>query len=191
LIKKYDLNAAQAFLNDITVVSNGDVFATESVNSGIYWINSETDSLELFLEAKEYDFLNGITYSDKSNSLFVSSTQGVLQIDIPTKKYKLLKTAEGVDAKGIDGLTLYQNKFIGHQSSKVSIFYLNEDESEIEKSEVLNSGDEFDSSTTGEIGNNYYYFIVNSQIRTGIDKANKTIKSPDSLKDIIIRRIKL
>lgn len=191
LIKKYELNVGQAFLNDLTVLPNGDVYSTESVNSGIYWINSQTDSLELFLQDKEYSFLNGITYSDKSNSLFVSSVQGILKIDIVTRKCVLLKGHDSIDAKGIDGLTLYRKTLIGHQSSKVTVFYLNEDETEIIKTEILDSGEGFDSSTTGEIGAEYYYFIVNSQIRSGIDKVNHTIKPSDSLKDIIIRRIKL
>lgn len=191
VIKKYELDVEKGFLNDLTVLSNGDVYATESVNSTIYRINSQTDSLELFLDLKQFDFLNGITYSDKLNSLFVSSVQGILRIDMLTRKYILLKTIDSIDATSIDGLTFFENMLIGHQSTKVSIFYLNDNESEIVKAEILDAGEEFDSSTTGEIGLGYYYFIVNSQIRSGVDKANGTIKPLDSLKDIIIRRIKL
>lgn len=190
-INKYHLPVEKAFLNDLTVTVHGDVFATESVNGHIYRIRSATDSLELFLNPVGYDFLNGITYSDEYNSLYVSSVQGVLKIDLQNKAYTLLKTMDGIDAAGIDGLSFYENKLIGHQSSKVSVFYLNENGNEIVKYEVLDTGDEFDSSTTGEVGNGYYYFIVNSQIRTGIDRVHHTIKPADSLKDIIIRRIKL
>jgi len=191
LIKKYDLNIEKAFLNDLTVTANGDVFSTESLNGHIYWINSTTDSLELFLTPSGFDFLNGITYSHEYNSLFVSSVQGVLKINLQSKAYTLLKTADGIDATGIDGLSFYENKLIGHQSSKVSVFHLNENGNEIVKYEILDIGDEFDSSTTGEIGKGYYYFIVNSQIRSGIDRVHHTIKPADSLKNVIIRRIKL
>lgn len=191
MLNKFNLLGEKAFLNDITVTANGDVFATESVNGRIYRINPTTDSLELFLNPTGFDFLNGITYSDKHNSLFVSSVQGVLKIDINTKNYLLLKTSDGIDAGGIDGLTVYENKLIGHQSSKVSLFYLDEIGNVIVKSEVLDSGEEFDSSTTGEIGNGFYYFIVNSQIRSGIDRIRHTIKPTDSLNDVIVRRVKL
>ena len=102
-----------------------------------------------------------------------------------------MKTKTGVDASTIDGLTIYKDRLIGHQSTKVVAFYLNEDADEIIKSEILNTGTEFDSSTTGEVAGDYYYFIVNSQIRSAIDKVHKTIKPVDSLKDIIIRRIKM
>lgn len=191
LINKYDLHQEKAFLNDLTVTANGDVFATESVNGHVYRINSATDSLELFLNPEGFDFLNGITYSGVYNSLFVSSVQGVLKINLQSKEFTLLKTIDGINATGIDGLSFYENKLIGHQSSKVSVFYLNENGNEIIKCEVLDTGDEFDSSTTGEFGNGYYYFIVNSQISSGIDRIHHTIKPTDSLKDVIIRRIKL
>lgn len=191
LIKRYELNADTAFLNDLTVLPDGDVFATESVNNKIYKIDSHTDSLELFLEPAGFTFLNGITYSEKLNSLFVSSVQGILNINIDTKTYSLLKTRDSIDAQGIDGLTLYKDQLVGHQSSKVFRFYLNENATEIVKAEILDSGDEFDSSTTGEIGGDYYYFIVNSQVRSGIDRTNRTIKPLDSLENVIIRKIKL
>lgn len=191
LIKRYDLQAEQAFLNDLTVLPTGDVVITESVNNKIYRINSKTDSLELFLEPQGFTFLNGIIYSDKFKALYVSSVQGILHIDIASGNYYLMKTADSIDAGGIDGLAIYENKLIGHQSSKVSAFYLNDTGTEVIKTDMLDSGKEFDSSTTGEIGGADYYFIVNSQVQSGIDKAKRTIKPADSLKDVIIRRIKL
>lgn len=191
LIRRYDLQAEQAFLNDLTVLPTGDVVITESVNNKIYRINSKTESLELFLEPQGFTFLNGITYSDKFNALYVSSVQGILHIDIASGNYYLMKTADSVDAGGIDGLAIYENKLIGHQSSKVSAFYLNDTGTEVIKAEILDSGKEFDSSTTGEMGGSDYYFIVNSQVRSGIDKEKRTIKPADSLKEIIIRKITL
>lgn len=191
LIKRYTLNAEQAFFNDLTVLPGGDVFATESVHNRIYRIGAQTDSLEMFLEPEGYSFLNGITYAAKTNTLFVSSTQGILKVDLLNKRYELLISADSIDATRIDGLTFWSEGLIGHQSSRVSVFYLNESQTWIDRLELLDSDDEFDSSTTGEVGDGYYYFIVNSQIRSGIDRDKGTIKPQDSLNDIIIRKIKL
>ena len=191
LIKKYKLNATNAAFNDLTVTANGNVYTTESANNKIFMINSETDSLELFLELKNYNFPNGITYSEKLNLLFVSTREGVLKINIKSKKYKLLKEKDGVNAKRIDGLAIFKNYLIGHQSSKVSKFLMNEDFTEIIEMETLDSGDEFDSSTTGEVSNGFYYYIINSQLRSGIDFKKKTTKPLDSLEKIIIRKIQL
>ncbi len=190
-IKEYELRAEKSFLNDLTVLPAGDVFVTESVNNKIYRIPKQTDSLEPFLTLPGFTFLNGITYSDKFNCLFVSAVEGIIKIDLATKKYYLVKIRKNIDAGNIDGLTFYKNMLLAHQSSKLTMFRLNKDGSEIIEGKILDSGHEFDSSTTGEIGDRCYYFIVNSQIRSGIDQATATIKPVDSLKDVIIRRIKL
>lgn len=190
-IKQYHLHDEKSFLNDLTVLPDGDVFATETVNSKIYRTNARMDSLELFLAPKGITFLNGITYSEKWNCLFVSGEEGVLRVDMNNRNYFLIGTPEGTDAKRIDGLSLYKGRLIGHQSNKVVAFYLNEQGTEIVKSGILDSGKEFDSSTTGEIGRDEYYFIVNSQVRSGIDPVSKTLKPADSLEEVIIRRIRL
>lgn len=191
LMKQYDLHTEKSFLNDLTVLPNGDVYATESMNNKIYRITTQSDSLELFLAPEGYTFLNGITYIDRFNCLFVSSTEGIICIDLATKNYYLLKVQKGIDAGSIDGLTLYKDRLVGHQSSRVTLFYLSADGHEIVQAKILDTGAEFDSSTTGEVSGDNYYFIVNSQIRSGIDTVSHTIKPTALLKDVIIRRIKL
>lgn len=190
LIQKYQLKETKSAFNDLTITADGNVYATESAHNRVFMLNRKTDSLELFLELKNYNFPNGITHSKKHNLLFVSTREGILKIDILNKSYDLIKS-EGINAKRIDGLALHKNYFIGHQSSKVSKFYLNEDFSEITKIELLDTGKEFDSSTTGEVLGNFYYYVVNSQLRSGIDFKKKMIKPLDSLENIIIRRIQL
>lgn len=190
-LHRYELEDSTSAFNDLTLGPNGHVYATESANNKIFMLNPKTDSLTLFLELEDYHFPNGIIYSQKHKSLFVASTEGVLKIDINSKNLMLLNAHSNVNAKVIDGLAMHKDYLIGHQSSKVSKFYLNEDATEIVRMEVLDSGDEFDSSTTGEIGGDDYYFIVNSQIRSGIDFEAKTIKALDSLEQVIIRKISL
>lgn len=191
LIKEYQLHEPTSAFNDLTITHNGTVFATESVNNEIYWIHKKSDSLALFLELKEYRFPNGIAYAEKQDALFVSTTAGIVKIDVKSRNYKLLKVSDSINAKNIDGLTLYKNYLIGHQSSRVSKFYLNDDLTEITKAEILDSGNDFDASTTGEVSKNDYYYIVNSQIGSGIDFKNKTIKPLDSLEKVIIRKKRL
>lgn len=192
LIKKYELiKEEQAFLNDLTIAKNGDVYATESVHNKIYKVNATTDQLELFLEIKNFNFPNGIVYNERLHCLFVATSEGIVKVDIITKKVVLLETVDNIDAKTIDGLALYNNYFIGHQSSKISKFYVNETMTKITRVEIWDSGNEFDSSTTGEIGNGYYHYIVNSQIRSGINRKAHKIKPLDSLENVIIRSKKI
>ncbi|MEP1093799.1 MAG: hypothetical protein ABJG78_01740 [Cyclobacteriaceae bacterium] len=192
LVKEYGvIDEQRAFLNDLTVAANGDVYATETSNGKIYKVDAQTDQLEVYLELVGFSFPNGITYYEPLQCLFVATNEGIIKIELKSKKVSLLETGRGIDAKVIDGLSIFENYFIGHQSSKVSKFYFNENQSKITKSEILDTGEEFDSSTTGEIGNGHYYFIVNSQIKSGIDQKNKSIKPMDSLEEVIVRRMKL
>lgn len=192
LIKKYPLvKEEQAFLNDLTVAKDGSVYATESVHGKLYKVEYTTDELLPFLNLENFGFPNGIVYYEPQHCLFVATNEGILKIDIQTKQYALLKCATGIDPTGIDGLAIYKDYFIGHQSSKISRFYFNEGITEIVESTVFDTGDEFDSSTTGELGNGRYHYIVNSQIRSGIDRGANTIKPLDSLENVIIRSKKL
>jgi sugar lactone lactonase YvrE len=190
-VKTYPLQAEQAFLNDLTVLPNGIVFITETAGNKIYRISPETDSLELFLAPEGYRFLNGITWSETFQALYVSSRQGIIKIDPNSRNYDLVESGGEIDSRGIDGLSVYQDDLIGHQSSRVSKFLLDGTGSAITDIVVLDSGDEFDSSTTGEVGSGYYYFIVNSQIRSGIDTITGSIKPPGQLNEVIIRKLKL
>jgi len=191
LIKKYLLGMDSVFLNDLTVARDGTVYATESVQNGIYRIIPGEDSLRLLVRPDPYTFINGICRSDKNGYLFVSSTEGIIAVDLATKACTLLPVSPGVNTGEIDGLSFTGGYFIGHQSGKVCRFYLSKSGDRITGMDTLNSGKEFDSSTTGETGNGYYYFIVNSQIQSGVDYRNQAIKPPDSLEQIIIRRLKL
>jgi len=191
LIKKYSLNQDSVFLNDITVGPDGVVYVTETRKNAVYKIEPGEDSLRLFLEPVPYTFLNGICFTNKPEHLFVSSTEGVIAIDLATKKYSVLPVAGDNKASGIDGLSFKDHYFIGHQSKQVTRFYLSAARDSIIKSDTLNCGKEFDGSTTGEVSGGDYYFIVNSQIQSGIDYKKRKLKPIDSLENIIIRKIKL
>ena len=114
-----------------------------------------------------------------------------MRIDIGTKNFSLLPEAGPLKAKDIDGLAFWDNYFIAHQSTAVTRFYLSRGRDSIIKADTLNYGKEFNSSTTGEVADGNYYFIVNSQVRSGIDFQHKKLKPMDSLSTIIIRKIKL
>ena len=191
LLGKYVLNKDSVFLNDLTVADDGTVYVTESVQKGLYMVQPGSDSLELFLQLDSNYFINGICFSDKPGLLFVATEAGITRIDLATKKFALLPEGGHLKAKDIDGLSFWDNYFIAHQSTAVTRFYLSPDRDSILTADTLSSGKEFDQSTTGEVAKGYYYFIVNSQVRSGIDFANKRLKTMDSLSPVIIRKVKL
>ena len=190
LIKEYPLNRDSVFLNDLTVGPGGKLYVTESLQGGIFILEPESeDSLSLFLQAPPYTFLNGICFAGSQGNLYVSSTEGIISVNPDTKQYGLLPTAPGVDARSIDGLSFYHGYFIAHQSKRIARLYFSAMEDSLVVADILDSGPEFDSSTTGELAEGAYWYIVNSQIRSGIDAGSGTVKPIDSLENIIIRKI--
>jgi hypothetical protein len=121
----------------------------------------------------------------------VSSIEGIISIDLIKNNYSLLPVGANNKALAIDGLAFAGDYFIGHQSKMICRFYLSAGRDKIISVDTLDAGKEFDGSTTGEESNGYYYYIVNSQIRSGIDYARKAIRPVDSLNNIIIRKRKL
>lgn len=175
--------------NDLTQTTEGQLFITESLNGGIYTTNITSDSLSLYFEFRDYSFPSGIT--NQNNQLYVATDQGIVKINSADKEVLLMKSTNRIDMGMIDGLEVTNGYFIGHQSDKVSKFYFNNSITEIVRSKILDSGDEFDSSTTGVVVDEHYLFIVNSQIRSGVDREKMELKPFDSLEEVLIRKIQL
>lgn len=187
---KLEEDQKQRFFNDITISDQGRVFITESVESKIYTIN-DGFQIVLFVDLEPYSFANGIAYYAPQNTLFIATEQGLVRLDVESKDHFLMENKTTINAFSIDGLAIFEDFFIAHQSTRVTKFYFNEKLTSLIRAEILDSGKEYDSSTTGEIGDGFYHYIVNSQIRSGIDQSLKSIKPMDSLENVIIRSIKL
>ena len=191
LVKKILCADTGIFLNDLTVAKNGDVYITESLKNRLYLLRNGNNTIERFLQPDSTWFMNGICFSEDEKFLYLGCWNGLMKVDLRSKKYEWVKTENGIDVSGIDGLSWYRNSLIAHQTDKVVRFYFNKDATAIVRADTLSSGTDFDIATTGEIGGNNYYFIVNSQVQSAYDFSNKTIKPMDSLEAVIIRRLPL
>jgi sugar lactone lactonase YvrE len=191
LVKRVLCADTGIFLNDLAVGSNGDVFVTESNRNRLYRLAAGSDSLERFLTPDSVYFMNGLCFSGDERSLYLGCWNGFLRVDLESKGYRWLTVPPGVKNGGVDGLALYRNSLIAHQTERVVRLYLDETGSAITRGDTLSQGVGFDISTTGEVAKDAYYFIVNSQVQSAYDLSKKTIKPSDSLENIIIRRITL
>lgn len=177
--------------NDLTVAKNGDVYITESISSKIYVLKNGASAIVEFVQPGSSTFLNGITLSSDSETLFVSSTEGLLKIGIATKSYEVLQSEFTTTPSPIDGLAFFNNSLIAHQGALIRRLYLDDTLDSIVSQEVVDDHS-LNSSTTGEIGEDgWYYYIANSQIRSGVDYKKKRVKPLDSLQDVLIKRKRL
>jgi len=182
------LSNGEVGFNDLTVSKAGDVYITESLSGRLFVLNSGSIYVEEFLKPDGFTFLNGITLSPDNSHAFVSSSEGLLSINLTTKEYHLLDYEFTINPGPIDGLAFFKNSLIAHQSNQLTRFYLNESLDSILRHEIIDDKN-LNGSTTGEVGGEgWYYYIANSQIQSGIDYEHKRVKPLDSLQDVVIRR---
>jgi hypothetical protein len=177
--------------NDLTVLDNGDVYLTESIQNKIYVLEKDSRDIKFLIQPTGHTFLNGITHTPDGKRLFVSSTEGIISIEIESVEHKALPYPFTTQPRPIDGLAFYDNSLIGHQSIRVTRFYLNEKSDSILRHEVIDSMG-LDGSTTGETGiDGWYYYIGNSQIRSGVNYKTLMMQPWDSLEQVVIKKVLL
>lgn len=177
--------------NDLTLSGHGDVFITESISNQIFFLPYGKDSIEVFLTPQGYHFLNGLAFNTDDSKLYVTAAEGLFIVDMNSREYRAVPYDSSTVLGGIDGLSYYQNNLLAHQSTVLTRFFLTETGDDIQGHQVLDSVG-LDGSTTGEMGSEgWYYYIGNSQIRSGIDYTLGQIKANDSLETIRIKRIRI
>src|SRR4051812_1798697 len=73
LLKKYLLPAEKDhWLGDLVLNAQGTVFTSDSVSPAIYFLNPQTDALELFLESDAFVNPQGLAFSNGDRQLFMA-----------------------------------------------------------------------------------------------------------------------
>lgn len=172
LINKYLLDERPLLhlFNDLVVNSQGDVFITDSLFSGVYVITQKKNNLELFFKKKEqFSKPNGIAISEDEKYLYVSHAEGISIINSGTGAYSGLSHPENLSITQIDGLYFYQNSLLAIQGNyrpaRVIRLYLDNSLKRIERAEIIEAGNPiFMLPTTGVLVEDLFYYIANSQL---------------------------
>lgn len=194
LIKKYILkgNKGPHLFNDIAIKKNGDVYFTDSEESGIYKISAGKDMIEKFFPAGILKYPNGIVFSPDEKYLLAADNEGIHRIDMQGNRI-MLKVPEGKTAGGCDGICFYQNSIVAvqneHTPEQIVRFYLNNNYDTVERIDLLCANNPLAViPTTGAIAGDQFFIIGNSQL--DIIKEGK-ITSPEKAEETRIVRISL
>ena len=183
LVKK--IEATPAMLNDLTLLADGSLFATDMGRHKVVRLAAGGDVLEDW--AEDFRYPNGIAVSDDQRFLYVADFRGVSRITIADKSRKLLET--GKHLNGIDGLTFHKGKLIAIQNAIGKPRVLRIDPETLSAEILESKNDRFELPLTGAVAGDAYYFIANPGLRSFGD--DHKIWPLDKLEDPLMLRIAL
>jgi hypothetical protein len=171
LLHRYTLSNEREkhVLGDLTVRSDGAVFATDSRSPNIYCLLPGRDSLEVFLSGKQFWSLQGLAFSADERFLLVADyARGLFVVDVVTKQSRLLPPPSNATTLGIDGIYRDKSRLIGVQNGinprRIVQIELPETFDRISSFNVLVANDPtFEEPSLGTLMNGKFCFIANSQ----------------------------
>ncbi len=173
LIRTYaPSDTLQHMFNDLTILSNGDVYLTDSKEGAVYTIDAKNKSLHRWYKDAKMIYPNGITVSPDQKYLFVAHWQGISRISIADTQTILISTKAKTTLTGIDGLYFYDNNLVGVQNSagpqsRIMKFELNNNFDAVMKATILESNHpNHNIPTTGVIVGDDFYYIADSQLES-------------------------
>lgn len=183
------------FLNDLCVMRDGRLFATDSDQSRVFRADANDTALRPWPEPGHAIAANGIACDDARNALYVAVYNGVSRIDVASAQAQLLPAPKGVAVGGNDGLYLHGRDLVGVQNGfgagRVLRARLSADGTTIKHVETLESAIvDLNEPTTGALTPDGFVYIANSQIWKWDDKT-EGLRDGAKLAPILLRRVPL
>jgi hypothetical protein len=167
LIRKWVLDVAgeQHGFNDLVVTRGNDVYATHMFkDAAIYRITQKDQKLEVFATPEGLREPNGIAITPDEQTLYVAGADGIVAIDIASKKSHAVKAPEGENTGGIDGLYCDRGDLIGIRENSINRYQFDETHSRIVMTNTLEMNHPLMRiPTTGVIVDDEFYYVANAQ----------------------------
>lgn len=160
LVKKID--AAPAILNDLALMKDGSLLATDMGRHTVVRLAPDASALEVWAEG--LGFPNGITLSDDERFFFVADFNGVTRFDVSDKSRKPVESSSYIG--GIDGLSMHRGALIGIQSAIGNPRVIRIDPATGAVTLLESKNPLFELPTTGAFAKDAYYFIANPGLRS-------------------------
>jgi sugar lactone lactonase YvrE len=181
--------ARGAFLNDLTTGPDGAVYVTDTRGGHVFVLRPGSDVLVPFEAAGTVISPNGITVSPDGRHLLVADTDHIKVTTLPAGPTRRLAVPDSINVASLDGLAMTGTTLIAHHPLsywRIATYSVDAGLTRIVRTDFIerNTPDSR-TSTTGEIGGDFYYFIGNSQI----DRMNSRTIDPASMEPIRIYRV--
>lgn len=190
-----DPSIKNSIFGDLILNKKGEVFISDSPNNIIFKVNESSGQLESFYTSEELWNIQGITFSEDEQYLFIADyIKGIFRLTLATKELIQVSREPLISLKGIDGLMWYKGSLIAIQNGvspmRVTRYYLNSAFDKITRFEIIDRAHPaFNEPTNGCIIDDKLFYVGNSQW-SGYDNNNK-LKPVDQLQDIVILKTDL
>lgn len=153
--------ATPGLLNDLTLLDDGSLFATDMGRGKVLRLAAGADAFEEW--ASEFHYPNGITISDDQRTLYVADFRGVTRFDVAGRTRTKIESKSLLN--GIDGLNFDRGSLIGIQNAigKTRVIRIHPDDGRVDVLESKNPL--FEIPLTGAIVSGDYYFIANPGLK--------------------------
>lgn len=193
LVNRFDAPEANQ-LNDLTIVNDGTIYATDSAGGRLFQKMPGAKSLTPLGARGALPGANGIALSS-DDKLYVAISTGIATIDPSTGVPTRLPQPDTVVTGGCDGLYWYRGELVGIQNvtnpGRVIRIALADHGTRISGLTVLQSHHhpELAEPTTGAIAGNALYVIANSYV--GHFQPDGSLKDTEQLKPTAIVAVPL
>lgn len=184
-----------AFLNDLCLMPDGRLYASDSENSRLLHAAAGAAALSLWNEPGHAIAANGIACDGDRNVVFVAVYNGISRVDAQSGEAALVTAPRSAAVGGIDGLYLHDKELVGVQNGfgagRVLRARLSGDGRNVMRVETLESAIvDLNEPTTGALTPNGFVYIANSQIWKW-DADKESLRPGQSAAPIMLRRVPL
>lgn len=188
---RYDAPPGPSFPNDLTTGPDGAVYLTDSRAGRVLVLRPGRGQLEAFDAAGPLYAPNGITISTDGRHLFVGDLDHVRVVSLADGRAWRLGTPDTINMAGIDGLAYVDGDLIAHHPLafwRVVRYELDGNLRNVLRAEFIERNTpDARTSTTGEVGGGWYYYIGNGQL----DRMNQRTIDSATMEPVRMYRVPL
>ena len=169
LVRRADLpKDGKHVLNDLTVLDNGDVYATDSAGSGVYRLRASGKTLEPFVAPGVFRSPQGIALARDGKRLWIADyAYGIWSVDLATGAREPLHGPDDVPLAGVDGLLARGDSLFvtqnGIRPQRVVRLVLDAAGKEVVRGEMLElNSAELTEPTLGVVAGSDLYYVANA-----------------------------
>ncbi len=156
-------------LNDLAIAANGDVYATDSLDSAVYRLRAGARELEAFVPAGVFRSPQGVAFAADGKRIYIADYgDGIWAVDLATGKREAVAGPPEIPLQGVDALVIHGRDLIVTQNgiapSRVARLRLDEAGRRVVSGEILEMNTPvLEEPTLGVVVGDDFVYVANAQ----------------------------